>query len=126
MVANTASGTSAGAYLDAGRGEQPPEHEVQRVPVVCLDGVDLPTPVHFVKVEIAATRAAENGATVAELNAIFAWTGTAMALLYTQAADRKRLARRAMPMLDAALGNESATPMHAPTQEVRAPAAKQK
>ena len=42
--------------------------------------------------KIAATRAAEAGATVAELNAIFGWTGTAMASLHTEAADRKRLA----------------------------------
>ena len=41
--------------------------------------------------KIGATRAAENSATVAELNAIFGWTGTAMASLYTQAADRRRL-----------------------------------
>jgi hypothetical protein len=39
--------------------------------------------------KIAATRAAEAGATVAELNAIFGWRGTAMASLYTASADRK-------------------------------------
>ena len=32
--------------------------------------------------KIAATRAAENGATVAQLNAIFGWRGTAMASLH--------------------------------------------
>jgi integrase len=47
--------------------------------------------------KIAATRAAEQGATVAQLNAIFGWRGTAMASLYTEAADRKRLALEAMP-----------------------------
>ena len=46
--------------------------------------------------KIAATRAAEAGATVAQLNAIFGWRGTAMASLYTEAADRKRLALDAM------------------------------
>ena len=46
--------------------------------------------------KIAATRAAEAGATIAELNAIFGWTGSQMASLYTQAADRARLARGAM------------------------------
>lgn len=46
--------------------------------------------------KIAATRAAEAGATVAELNAIFGWKGTSMAALYTEAADRKRLALDAM------------------------------
>jgi FkbM family methyltransferase len=52
IVVNTASGVSAGTYLDAGRGEHPPDHAIQRVPVVCLDGVDLPVPVHFVKVDV--------------------------------------------------------------------------
>jgi hypothetical protein len=52
--------------------------------------------------KIAATRAAEAGATVAQRNAIFGWRGTAMASLYTEAADRKRLAMEAMHKL----GNE--------------------
>jgi integrase len=43
-----------------------------------------------------ATRAANNGATVAQLNAIFGWSGAKMASLYTQSADRARLARDAM------------------------------
>lgn len=38
--------------------------------------------------KIGATRAANNGATVAELEAIFGWIGGGMASLYTQAADR--------------------------------------
>lgn len=42
--------------------------------------------------KLAATRAAENGATVAELEAMFGWTGGTMASLYTKAANRKRLA----------------------------------
>jgi integrase len=65
--------------------------------------------------KIGATRAAENGATVAELNAIFGWTGTAMASLYTQAADRKRLAQQAMKKIQ----NESETNDAAPSQKVR-------
>src|SRR5262245_63816890 len=65
--------------------------------------------------KIGATRAAENGATVAELNAIFGWSGTAMASLYTQAADRKRLARQAINKLQ----NESTTNDAAPNQKVR-------
>ena len=43
--------------------------------------------------KIGATRAAENGATVAELEAIFGWEGGGMASLYTEAADRARLGR---------------------------------
>jgi hypothetical protein len=49
--------------------------------------------------KIAATRAAENGATVAELEAIFRWSGGKMASLYARAADRRRLAKGAMHKL---------------------------
>ena len=47
----------------------------------------------------AATRAANAGATVAELEAIFGWSGGTMAALYTRAADRRRLAKGAMHKL---------------------------
>ena len=47
----------------------------------------------------AATRAANEGATVAELEAIFGWSGGTMAALYTRAADRRRLAQGAMHKL---------------------------
>lgn len=46
-----------------------------------------------------ATRLANNGATVAELEAIYGWTGGGMASLYTRSADRTRLARQAMQKL---------------------------
>jgi integrase len=49
--------------------------------------------------KIAATRAANNGATVAELEAIFGWSGGRMASHYTRAADRRRLSSRAMHKL---------------------------
>ena len=42
--------------------------------------------------KLAATRAANNGATVNELQALFGWTDTTMPGLYTRAADRQRLA----------------------------------
>jgi integrase len=60
--------------------------------------------------KIAATRAAEAGATVAQLNAIFGWRGTMMASLYTESADRRRLAIEAMQKLGgrAATGKEAA------------------
>ena len=67
--------------------------------------------------KIGATRAAENGATVAQLNAIFGWTGSKMASLYTQNADRKRLAKDA---IDKLLVNESATSIPSPKGKVRA------
>jgi integrase len=46
-----------------------------------------------------ATRAAENGATVNQLMALFGWKTEKMALLYTKKADRKRLAAAAAPLL---------------------------
>jgi integrase len=47
----------------------------------------------------AATRAANAGATESELEAIFGWIGGRMASLYTRAANRRRLAQRAMHKL---------------------------
>ena len=67
--------------------------------------------------KIAATRAAEAGATVAELNAIFGWKGTSMASLYTEAADRKRLALGSMAKLQGK-ANETATSMPTPMAAV--------
>jgi integrase len=77
--------------------------------------------------KIAATRAANMGATVAELEAIFGWRGGTMASLYTRTADRRRLALGAMHKLDsgeAQAANDLATSMPAPDSKVRAPAAK--
>jgi integrase len=71
--------------------------------------------------KIAATRLAENGATIPQLNAIFGWSGSQMASLYTQAADRKRLAREAMGKL---VVNETATSIPAPKGKVREPSRK--
>lgn len=67
--------------------------------------------------KIAATRCAEAGATVHQLNAIFGWSGTTMAMLYTQAAGRKRLAREAANML---LGTPVEQPIPSPDNTVRA------
>lgn len=62
-----------------------------------------------------ATRAADNGATVTELEAIFGWQGGGMAALYTEAADRKRASTRAMGMLQRP---DDGTPMGAPGNKV--------
>lgn len=43
----------------------------------------------------AATRFAEGGATEADLDALFGWTGRKMASLYTRKAERKRMALHA-------------------------------
>jgi integrase len=58
----------------------------------------VPGSAHGVR-KIAATRAANAGATVAQLEAIFGWQGGSMASLYTRAADRRRLAIEAMHKL---------------------------
>jgi integrase len=66
--------------------------------------------------KIAATRAANAGATVAQLEAIFGWNGGRMASLYTQSADRQRLAQEAMHKLV----NNKRTSIPAPGHQVRA------
>jgi integrase len=48
----------------------------------------------------AATHAADQGATGHELDAIFGWTGGQMAALYTEEANRKKLAKGAISKLD--------------------------
>jgi integrase len=58
----------------------------------------VPGSAHGVR-KIAATRAANAGATVAQLEAIFGWHGGRMASLYTKAADRRRLSLEAMHKL---------------------------
>ena len=60
--------------------------------------------------KVGATRAAENGATVAELEAIFGWRGGRMASLYTEAANRARLSRQAMGKLANETGSDSPSP----------------
>ncbi len=66
--------------------------------------------------KIAATRAANAGATVAQLEAIFGWSGGRMASLYTRAADRRRLSMEAMHKL----ANDERTSIPAPQVKVRA------
>lgn len=49
--------------------------------------------------KLAATRAANSGATVPQLKALFGWTNDNMASLYTKSADRKKLALEAIKKL---------------------------
>lgn len=65
----------------------------------------------------AATHAAEQGATVADLEAIFGWSGGQMASHYTRSANRKELAKKAMAKLDR---SESGTSMLPPDKVVGA------
>jgi integrase len=72
--------------------------------------------------KIAAMRAAQNGATVAQLEAIFGWSGGTMATHCAREADRARLATEAMHKL----GNDKRPSMPSPRNEVRARGRKQK
>jgi integrase len=64
--------------------------------------------------KLAATRAADADATIWQLNAMFGWTGTKMAMRYTQASDRKHAAREGFRKL-----NDARTNCPAPSQKVR-------
>ena len=66
--------------------------------------------------KIAATTAANNGATVSQLKALFGWESDSMPALYTQAADRERLARESVHKLE----NAERTSIPAPKRKVRA------
>jgi len=65
---------------------------------------------------VAATRAAENGATVPQLMALFGWLSSAMAAHYTKDADRKRMSRDAGTMMQRMADELS---MVLPDQKVR-------
>jgi integrase len=81
----------------------------------------VPGSAHGVR-KIAATRAANQGATVAQLEAIFGWSGGTMASHYTRSADRRRLAIEAMHKL----ANDDRTSIPAPRNSVRARGKKNK
>ncbi len=63
-----------------------------------------------------ATRAANNGATEAELEAIFGWSGGRMASLYTRQANRVKLAKAAIGKLSR---DKDETSIPAPSNKVR-------
>jgi hypothetical protein len=65
--------------------------------------------------KIGATTAADNGATVQELDSIFGWEGGDMAALYTEAANRKRASLRAAMKLERTPDEHS---MDAPDESV--------
>jgi len=76
----------------------------------------VPGSAHGVR-KIAATRAADAGATAHELMSIFGWLSVSQAELYTRRADRNRLARAAMGKL--APENAGGTSIPAPCHPVR-------
>ncbi|MEZ0278194.1 MAG: tyrosine-type recombinase/integrase [Methylibium sp.] len=73
----------------------------------------MPGSAHGVR-KLAATRMANNGATEAQLMAVFGWTDPKMAAHYTHIANRKRLAAQSIDML-----NASGTSIPAPGYPVR-------
>jgi hypothetical protein len=73
--------------------------------------------------KVGATRAAENGATVAELEALFGWRGGTMASHYTREANRVLLAMRAIGKFERTPDEQS---IPAPDDKVRAAGGKQK
>ena len=72
----------------------------------------MPGSAHGVR-KLAATRMANNGATEAQLMAVFRWTDPKMAAHYTRTANRKRLAAQSIDML-----NTSRTSIPAPEHPV--------
>jgi integrase len=72
--------------------------------------------------KLGATCAANNGATVHELQALFGWVDIKMPALYTRGADRRRLAVAAAHKLvdEVAKANVERTSIPAPSGEVRA------
>lgn len=83
---------------------------------VACNQAGVPGSAHGVR-KLAATRLANNGATVAQLQAIFGWTDMKMPQLYTQGADRRRLATEAIHKMQ----NDTATSIPAPRNKVREP-----
>jgi integrase len=69
--------------------------------------------------KLAATRAANNGATDKELQALFGWTDYKMPQLYTRAADRRRLSLEAAGKMRLARENEGRPNWTAPVIPVR-------
>jgi integrase len=78
--------------------------------------------------KLDATRAANNRATINELQALFGWTDVKMPMLYTKAADRQHLSMEAIDKIGVREvdANETATSIPAPKGEVRAVTGKRK
>jgi integrase len=88
---------------------------------VACRAAGVPGSAHGVR-KIAAATAAANGATTSQLMALFGWTTSDMAELYTKAADRQRLAKASAHTL----ANNERTSIPAPKGKVRAPERKAK
>jgi integrase len=85
-------------FIAGARGEPLTKESFGNLFRAACKAAGVPGSAHGVR-KVAATRAANAGATVAQLEAIFGWSGGTMASLYTRSADRKRLAIAAMHKL---------------------------
>ena len=103
------------AFICGERGEPLTKESFGNVFKAACKAAGVPGSAHGVR-KIAATRAADAGATDAELMAIFGWTDPKMPALYTKTANRKRLAVQAMSKLG--------TSIPAPCSQVREKARK--
>lgn len=81
---------------------------------IACKAAGVPGSAHGVR-KIAATTAADNGATEFQLMAIFGWTDPKMASHYVRTADRKRLSVNSMNTM-----NAGRTSIPAPSYQVRA------
>jgi integrase len=86
------------SFIAGARGQPVAKTSFSNEFAIACRAAGVPGSAHGVR-KIAATRAANAGATVAELEAIFGWSGGKMASHYTRAADRQHLAKRAMHKL---------------------------
>jgi integrase len=86
------------SFIAGSRGQPMAKASFSNEFAIACRAAGVPGSAHGVR-KIAATRAANAGATVAELEAIFGWSGGKMASHYTRAADRQHLAKRAMHKL---------------------------
>jgi integrase len=111
------------AFISGERGEPLTKESFGNLFRGACKAAGVPGSAHGVR-KIAATRAANAGATVPQLEAIFGWQGGAMASLYTRAADRRRLSLEAMHKLGAE--NDIRTSIPSPSLQVRAPRRKAK
>lgn len=82
------------AFIAGKRGEPLTKESFGNMFRVACDAAGVSKSAHGLR-KLAATRAAEKGLTVAELESMFGWSGGTMASFYTKAADRRRLARLA-------------------------------
>src|SRR6516164_7279876 len=98
------------AFICGERGEPLTKESFGNMFKAACKAAGVPGSAHGIR-KIAATRAANAGATEAELMAIFGWTDPKMASHYTKTANRKRLAAQAMTKL--------ATSIPAPSYQVR-------